>query len=284
MGRFSFSEEGAIDKSRIGSRWRTRLHEIIFEAETPAGKAFDTILLLLILASVLTVFLDSVASFRARHGAVLLYLEWFFTIVFSIEFIARIIAIGKPLRYVFSFYGLVDLSSILPTYLSVILPGSQFLLVIRALRLIRIFRIFKLTRYLTEGAVLIHALRASRYKITVFLGTVATCVVVMGTLMYLIEGERNGFTSIPRSIYWAIVTMTTVGYGDIAPRTVIGQTLASLIMIIGYGIIAVPTGIVTSELAAIRHKTEISTRACPECGAQGHDPDAAHCKHCGGRL
>lgn len=284
MGRFRFSEEGAIDKSRIVSRWRTRLHEIIFEAETATGKAFDTILLVFIILSVLTVILDSVGTFRARHGTVLTFLEWFFTIAFTIEFIARIIAVGKPLRYVFSFYGLVDLCSIIPTYLSVMLPGSQFLLVIRALRLIRIFRIFKLTRYLTEGAVLIHALRASRYKITVFLGTVATSVIIMGTMMYLIEGEQNGFTSIPRSIYWAIVTMTTVGYGDIAPRTVIGQALASLIMIIGYGIIAVPTGIVTSELAVMRHKTEVTTQACPLCGSQGHDPDAVHCKYCGGKL
>ncbi len=284
MEKFIFSEKQAIDKSGIGSRWRKRLHEIIFEADTPAGKTFDTILLVFILLSVLTVLLDSVSEIRLSYGYILTCLEWFFTIAFSIEFIARIITIGKPLRYVFSFYGLVDLCSVLPTYLSILVPGSHFLLVIRALRLIRIFRIFKLTRYLSEGEVLMAALKSSRYKITVFLGTVGTCVIIMGTLMYIIEGEQNGFTSIPRSIYWAIVTLTTVGYGDIAPKTVLGQALASVIMIMGYGIIAVPTGIVTAELAGIKRKTVVTTQSCPICSAQGHDPDAVHCKYCGGTL
>ncbi len=212
------------------------------------------------------------------------YMEWFFTILFSIEFIARIVTIGKPLRYVFSFFGLVDIFSILPTYLSLIVPGSRYLLVIRSLRLIRIFRIFKLTRYLSEGDTLLSALRASRYKVTVFLGTVATLVIIMGTLMYIVEGAEHGFTSIPRGIYWAIVTLTTVGYGDIAPKTVFGQFLASIIMIMGYGIIAVPTGIVTAELAGIKTRGMITTQSCPECSRQGHDSDATHCKFCGGKL
>ena len=284
MKKLPFSEKQAIDKSGIISPWRMRLHEVIFESDTPAGKAFDSILLVFILLSVLTVILDSVSMFRSRYGFVLTALEWFFTITFTIEFIARIVTIGKPLRYVFSFYGIVDLSSIVPTYLSLVLPGTKFLLVIRALRLIRIFRIFKLTRYLSEGEVLMSALRQSKYKITVFLGTVGTLVIIMGTLMYITEGEQNGFTSIPRSIYWAIVTLTTVGYGDIAPKTVLGQALASLIMIMGYGIIAVPTGIVTAELAGIRHKSAVTAQSCPQCSRQGHDPDASHCKYCGGKL
>ncbi|HOP65265.1 MAG TPA: ion transporter, partial [Spirochaetota bacterium] len=235
MKNFSFSEKRGIDKSNIRARWRIKLHEIIFEADTPAGRGFDSLLILFILLSVLTVMLDSVAEYRTKFGPYLNWLEWLFTILFTIEFVARLISIGKPLRYVFSFFGLVDFFSILPTYVSLILPGSQFLLVIRALRLIRIFRIFKLTRYLSEGEILISALRASKYKVTVFLGTVATLVIIMGTVMYIVEGETNGFTSIPRSIYWSIVTLTTVGYGDIAPKTVLGQAIASIIMIMGYG-------------------------------------------------
>ncbi len=284
MKNFGFSEKQAIDKSGINAHWRIKLHTIIFEADTTAGKIFDSVLIILILCSVLTVILDSVTAIRMQYGLYLVYMEWFFTILFTIEFIARVITIGKPLRYIFSFFGLVDIFSILPTYLSLVVPGSRYLLVIRSLRLIRIFRIFKLTRYLSEGDTLLSALRASRYKVTVFLGTVATLVIIMGTLMYIVEGAEHGFTSIPRGIYWAIVTLTTVGYGDIAPRTIFGQFLASIIMIMGYGIIAVPTGIVTAELAGIKAKSTVTTQSCPECSKQGHDPDASHCKFCGGKL
>ncbi len=284
MASFGFTDKQAIDKSRINMHWRYRLHEIIFESDTPAGRTFDSILLVAILLSVLTVVLDSVAEFRSDFGATLTFLEWFFTILFTLEFAARIITIGKPLRYIFSFFGLVDICSILPTYLSLLYPGYQFLIVIRALRLLRIFRIFKLSRYLGEAEVLLAALRASRYKVTVFLGTVGTLVIIMGTMMYLVEGEENGFTSIPRSIYWAIVTLTTVGYGDLAPKTVPGQALASIIMIMGYGIIAVPTGIVTAELAGMRQSRGFTSESCPQCSRQGHDPDASHCKYCGGKL
>jgi len=284
MTAFDFSDKQAIDKSKITLHWRFKIHEIIFESDTSAGRAFDSILLSAILLSVFTVVLDSVAGFRSVYGPVLTYFEWFFTILFTLEFAARIITIGKPLKYIFSFFGLVDIFSILPTYLSLFIPGSQFLIVIRALRLLRIFRIFKLTKYLGESEVLLSAMRASKYKITVFLGTVGTLVVIMGTLMYIIEGEQNGFTSIPKSIYWAIVTLTTVGYGDLAPKTVAGQALASIIMIMGYGIIAVPTGIVTAELAGMKQIKGFSSQSCPECSRQGHDPDAAHCKFCGGKL
>lgn len=284
MSTFVFSDKQAIDKSRIKLPWRFRLHEIIFESDTPAGKAFDSFLLIAILLSVLTVVLDSVSDFRSGYGSLLTVLEWFFTILFTLEFCARIITIGKPLRYIFSFFGLVDIFSILPTYLSLLLPGSQFLIVIRALRLLRIFRVFKLTRFLGEAEILLAAMRASKYKITVFLGAVGTLVIIMGTMMYIIEGEANGFTSIPRSIYWAIVTLTTVGYGDLAPRTIAGQALASVIMIMGYGIIAVPTGIVTAELASMKQAGGFTAQSCPQCSRQGHDPDAAHCKYCGGKL
>lgn len=284
MAPFGFTDKQAIDKTGIRLHWRFRLHEIIFESDTTAGRVFDSLLLAAILLSVLTVVLDSVSDFRSDYGAVLTALEWFFTILFTLEFAARVITIGRPLKYIFSFFGLVDIFSILPTYLSLLLPGSQFLIVIRALRLLRIFRIFKLTRYLGEAEVLLAAMRASRYKITVFLGAVGTCVIIMGTLMYIVEGEANGFTSIPRSIYWAIVTLTTVGYGDLAPKTVTGQALASIIMIMGYGIIAVPTGIVTAELAGMRRGRGFTAQSCPECSRQGHDPDAVHCKYCGGKL
>jgi voltage-gated potassium channel len=211
-------------------------------------------------------------------------LEIFFTVIFTLEFAARIVTIGRPLKYVFSFFGLVDICAILPTYLSLLVPGSHFFIVIRTLRLLRIFRIFRLSRYLGEAEVLLSAMRASRFKVTVFLGTVATLVIIMGTMMHLIEGEANGFTSIPRSIYWAIVTLTTVGYGDLAPRTVPGQALASLIMIMGYGILAVPTGIVTAELAGMKRAANFTAQSCPQCSRQGYDSDALHCKFCGSLL
>jgi len=262
---------------------RHRLHEIIFEADTQAGKWFDLILILSILSSVLVVMLDSVATVKVIYGPLLYGIEWGFTLLFTLEYLLRLFCVKKPLRYAFSFLGLVDFLAVLPTYLSLILPGSQYMLVIRILRVLRVFRVLKLASYVGEAAILMRALLASRRKVTIFLLTIVTLVVIFGSLMYLIEGAENGFTSIPRSIYWAIVTMTTVGYGDISPKTNLGQGLASMIMILGYSIIAVPTGIVTAELSHATWK-KISTQACPACMAHGHDPDAVFCKFCSERL
>ena len=262
---------------------RDRLHEIIFEADTPAGKAFDVSLMVLIILSVVAVMLESTSTVAARYGQWLRTFEWFVTILFTIEYLLRLYCVGKPARYARSFFGVVDLLAILPTYLSFIIPGAQSLLVIRALRLLRVFRVLKLAHFVGEASELRSALRASARKIIVFLGAVLTIVVIVGSMMYLIEGEANGFTSIPVSIYWAVVTMTTVGYGDIAPQTALGKILASAIMIMGYGIIAVPTGIVSVELASVTRR-KITTQACPECGAGGHDLDAVHCKYCGAKI
>lgn len=265
--------------------WKERLHRIIYEAETPAGKAFDVALIGAILLSILVVMLESVESIQARFGVPLRTLEWMVTVLFTVEYVLRLIVVAQPRRYAFSFFGIVDLLSFLPTYASVLLPGSQGLLVLRSLRLLRIFRVFKLGRYLTEASVLIAALRASRPKIIIFMVSVLSIALVMGTVMYLIEGAAHGFTSIPRSVYWAIVTMTTVGYGDIAPRTVLGQTMASALMIMGYAIIAVPTGIVSVELAqAARSGQLVSTEVCPGCTAEGHALDAVYCRRCGEPL
>ncbi len=265
------------------NRWRRKFHEVIFEADTPAGKWFDVLLILAILISVVMVMLDSVATARNAFGRMLLAGEWLFTILFTIEYLLRLFSVGRPWAYATSFFGVVDLLAILPTYLSIIIPGAQYLLVIRILRVLRIFRILKLVQYLGEARLLTQALRASRRKITVFLFVVLTLVTIFGSLIYLIEDPKDGFTSIPKSIYWSIVTLTTVGYGDISPRTNLGQLLSALIMIIGYGIIAVPTGIVTVELTQA-FKRQISTQACPECSAEGHDADAKFCKYCGSRL
>ncbi|MCA9291112.1 MAG: ion transporter [Phycisphaerales bacterium] len=265
---------------------RFRMHEIIFEAETPAGKAFDVTMLVAIILSVIAVSLESVADIREQHGTMLRLIEWIITIAFTIEYVLRLACVGRPLRYARSFFGIVDLLAIVPTYLSVFFVGSQSLAVIRAIRLLRIARVFKLVRFIGEAEQLERAMRTSLRKITVFLGAVLTLVVILGAAMYLIEGEESGFTSIPQSVYWAIVTMTTVGYGDIAPQTVGGKFLASIAMIIGYGIIAVPTGIMTVELGKARKVTADAqlTRACPGCGAARHDPDAKHCKFCGTSL
>ena len=260
--------------------WKERIHEIIFEADTFWGKAFDVTLLAVIVLSVLAVMLESVMLINQRYGDILYIVEWFFTILFTIEYIARTIVIKKPWKYVFSFFGVVDLLAIIPTYLSLVFVGAHSLLVIRSIRLLRVFRIFKLARFLGEASQLVTALRASRIKIVVFIGTVFTAVIILGTLMYLIEGGENGFTSIPKSIYWAIVTLTTVGYGDIAPQTVTGQLVASIVMVLGYGIIAVPTGIVTSELIRPQKKSS-NTVSCQSCGQEGHDDDAKYCKYCG---
>jgi voltage-gated potassium channel len=272
-----------MEPHRSPSRFQARLHEIIFEADTSEGKLFDVLLILSIVISVVLVMLDSVDSTRQTHGRLLYLGEWFFTILFTIEYVLRLYSVGRPVGYATSFFGIVDLLAILPTYLSIFFPGTQYLLVIRILRVLRIFRVLKLVKYLGEARQLTQALRASRRKITVFLFSVLTLVVIFGSLMYIIEDRTSGFTSIPRSIYWAIVTLTTVGYGDISPQTGIGQTIAAVIMIIGYGIIAVPTGIVTTELAQV-YKKEVSTQACLECSAEGHDVDAIYCKYCGARI
>jgi voltage-gated potassium channel len=271
-------------EQRPPSGFRHRLHEIIFEADTPAGKAFDVVLLCAILFSVTTVLLESVPLLRERFGAELRVVEWFFTGLFTIEYVLRLAAVLKPFRYARSFFGLVDLLALLPTYLSLLLPGAQSLLVVRVLRLLRVFRVLKLASFLGQAEILLTALRASRQKIIVFLCGVVSTVVIMGAVMYLVEGEKNGFDSIPRGMYWAVVTMTTVGFGDITPKTVVGQFIASLLMIAGYGILAVPTGIVSVELAAAARRGGIDTQACPGCGVGGHDHDAAHCKHCGTAL
>jgi len=267
------------------SPWRKQLRVIIFEADTPAGKAFDVGLLVAILLSVMAVMLDSVSVFRSRHGPALSAVEWAFTLLFSVEYVLRLICSPHPLRYARSFFGIVDLLAVLPTYLSVLLPGAQSMIVIRGLRLLRIFRVFKLGHFLGEASLLRDALAGSRHKITVFLGTITVLVTILGTAMYLIEGEKNGFTSIPTAIYWAIVTMTTVGYGDIAPTTVAGKMLASIVMILGYSVIAVPTGIVTAEIVETAASSrQITTRSCPGCLSEGHARDATYCKNCGTRL
>jgi voltage-gated potassium channel len=263
---------------------RARLHQVIFEADTPAGRAFDLLLLLAIAASVAVVMLESVASVRARAGPTLRALEWGFTILFTVEYLLRLFSVRRPLRYAVSAFGLIDLLAILPTYLSVVLPGAQSLLVVRLLRLLRIFRVLKLAEYHRESRTLAQAMRASRRKIEVFLLTVMTIVVVVGALMYVIEGEEHGFTSIPMSIYWAVVTLTTVGYGDLAPATTLGRSLAVLLMLTGYGIIAVPTGIVTVELTRAAAAGPISGQACPGCGLGSHEHDAAYCRRCGTKL
>ena len=268
----------------MANKLRKKLFIIIFGTDTPAGKAFDVGLLIAILLSILAVMLESVPSIEGRFGSTFKVVEWVLTIAFTLEYIVRIYVTDRKVKYIFGFYGLIDLLSLLPTYLSLIFTGTQYLLVIRALRLLRVFRILKLGRFVGEGQQLSNALRASRHKITVFLGGVVTLVIIMGTVMYLIEGGENGFTSIPRSVYWAIVTLTTVGYGDIAPQTILGQTIASFVMIMGYAIIAVPTGIVTVELGKQKNSPPKIIRECPSCNAVGHDVDAEYCKHCGEKL
>lgn len=263
--------------------WRGRMHEIIFEADTRTGKAFDLLLIWSILLSVLAVMLDSVGPIRSQYGFLLYGAEWFFTLLFTVEYLLRLSCIGRPWRYATSFFGIVDLLAILPTYLSLLIPGTQYLLVVRILRVLRIFRILKFVEYSSEARLLMRALHASKRKVFVFLFAVLTLVVIIGALMYLIEGEQNGFTSIPRSMYWAIVTMTTVGYGDISPQTNIGQMFAAGVMILGYSIIAVPTGIVTVSMSQAFAKP-VTTQSCPECSAEGHDSDALHCKFCGSKL
>jgi voltage-gated potassium channel len=262
---------------------KNRLHEIIFEADTRAGKNFDIALLLAIVISVGLLMVDSVKSISSAHKVFFYVSEWIFTGLFTIEYLLRIWITKKPIKYVFSFYGLIDLLSILPTFLEIFMAGTGSLMVIRVFRLLRVFRVLKLVQFINEARVLMDALRTSRKKITVFIFFIITITVLMGTVMYIIEGGENGFTSIPRSMYWAIVTLTTVGYGDIAPQTVLGQTVASIIMILGYGVIAIPTGIVGAEIIK-SDNTSTSTQVCQSCSMEGHDDDAKHCKYCGAEL
>ena len=247
------------------SSLRKKLYEIIFESDTPAGKGFDLLLIVSILLSVFVVFLDSVAYYNERFGTLFYFLEWFFTILFTFEYFLRIYCIGNPIMYIRSFFGIIDILAIAPTYISIFLPASRYLSVIRILRVLRIFRILKLMLYISEANLLMKAIISSKRKIVVFLFSLMTLVTILGSLMYLIEGEANGFTSIPRSIYWAIVTVTTVGYGDISPQTVLGQALASIVMIIGYATIAIPTGIISAEYTTMTHQKQ-SHVICPECG------------------
>jgi voltage-gated potassium channel len=266
------------------SPWRERLRIVIFEADTPAGKAFDVGLLIAIVISVSVVMAESVASIRVRYQRELDIAEWFFTLVFTVDYGLRLLSVRLPAQYARSFFGIVDVLAVAPTYLSLLIPGAESLLVIRGLRLLRIFRVFKLGRFLGEASLLTRALVSSRHKITVFLGTVLILVTILGAAMYLIEGQESGFTSIPAGVYWAIVTMTTVGYGDIIPATLVGKVLASIVMVMGYSIIAVPTGIVTAEIVETAVGRKITTRSCPYCTSEGHLIDSRYCKDCGSPL
>lgn len=265
------------------SFWRHRLHEIIYEADTKTGKAFDITLLFLIIVSVILVALESVESFRLNYSDFLNISEWIITIVFSIEYILRLMCVRKPFKFIISLYGIIDLLSIIPKYISILFFGTQYLGALRALRLLRVFRILKMTRYIGESNTLMKALIASRAKVGVFIFSVLVICIIFGTLMYMIEPDESGFTSIPEGIYWSIVTLTTVGYGDIAPITPFGQFLAAVIMIMGYGIIAVPTGIVTAELSE-KSKISSNTQACPHCMTSDHPDNAIYCYHCGELL
>lgn len=278
--------------------WKTKLHEIIYEADTPVGKLFDIVLLIAILASIVLVMLESVNSFDEKYHVFLNISEWIITILFTIEYILRIVTVKKPLKYITSFYGVIDLLSTIPKYLSLVFVGTHALVALRALRLLRVFRILKLARYLGASNQLTSAIKASRAKIAVFLFAVVIAAIIFGTIMYLVEGEENGFTNIPKSVYWCIVTLTTVGFGDIAPQTPLGQFIASLIMILGYGIIAVPTGIVSAEytkasdtkgkISDEEHEqlktVSLNTQSCVNCLAENHQDSAEFCHKCGCKL
>ena len=276
----------APEQQRPAEGWRRRLYIVIFEADTRAGRWFDLVVIGAILASVTVVVLDSVAAVSARFGPVFEVLEWLFTLAFTAEYIARLLCVPHPLRYARSFYGVIDLLALLPTYLAILVPGLHALIDVRILRLLRVFRIFKLTRYAAEFRHLSEALQASQRKIAVFLAFVLMMVLVTGTLMYVIEGPANGYTSIPTAAYWAVTTMTTVGFGDITPKTDLGRLLASMMMLLGWGVLAVPTGIVTAEMSAQRNAQPrpVSTRSCAECLTEDHRADANFCRHCGAAL
>lgn len=271
------------DLNHPRAAWRDNLYRVIFESDTPAGKLFDIVLVIFIVLSVAAVMLDSVESIHLQWATQLFYFEWMITILFSLEYLARIMSVGKPSAYIFSFMGIVDLLSTLPSYIALFLSGPSYAITLRLLRLLRIFRILKLAYYLEESAHMAQALAASRRKLLVFLLTVLTLVVILGTLMFVVEGPENGFSNIPKSIYWAIVTLTTVGYGDITPKSPLGQAIASIVMILGYTIIAVPTGIVTVELSRTRKNFNVAI-ACPRCLLEGHVQDAVYCRRCGEPL
>lgn len=276
-----------MSKSNIKiSPLKEKIHRVIFEADTPAGKLFDIILLALIFISVIVVMLETVPGYQDQYGKLFITLEWIFTVVFTIEYALRMYCVYKPMKYAKSFYGIIDLISIIPTYLSIFLAGYHSLMIVRGLRLLRVFRIFKLTQFMSQGQVILGALKASRAKIAVFMFFILVMVSIFGSLMYLIEGSTNsGFDSIPRSIYWAIVTLTTVGYGDISPATPLGQFLSSIIMIAGYAVIAVPTGIVSAEvIKTSKEAPSTNTQACRYCSKEGHDNNALYCKYCGEAL
>lgn len=274
-----------MNTSSSNRNWRTRLHEVIYEADTPAGKVFDVLLLIVIIASIIFVMLESVDSIDKKYHDFLDTAEWVVTFLFTLEYIARIITVKNPSKYIFSFFGVIDLLSTIPKYLSFFLVGSQSLVALRALRLLRIFRILKLARYIGASTNLTRALKLSRAKIMVFMLFVLILCVILGTIMYLVESSQDsGFTSIPRSIYWSIVTLTTVGYGDIAPASALGQFIASFIMLMGYAIIAVPTGIVSAEFSKLRKNIHTNTQSCPHCLAENHLDDAKFCHNCGYSL
>lgn len=265
---------------------RRKFHEVIYEADTFAGKLFDIVLLFLIIISIAAVMFESVASIKAKYGFELMVIEWIITIFFTFEYIGRILSVGKPLKYIFSFYGIIDLLATLPAYIDLIFPGLHFLLSLRALRLLRVFRILKLGHFVGAGDSLMEALKKSKDKIAVFLFTVVVMCIILGTIMYMIEGPESGFTSIPVSVYWTIVTLTTVGFGDITPQTPLGQFISVIIMILGYGIIAVPTGLVTAQFMSKKEEEQIdnNTQSCPNCAAEHHRNDAIYCYHCGFSL
>ncbi|MEZ4856550.1 MAG: ion transporter [Gelidibacter sp.] len=281
-----------MEQPHYNKTWKTKLHEIIYEADTPAGKLFDIILLIVIVASIVLVMLESVKGIDAQYHDILNISEWVITILFSLEYIARIITVKKPFKYIFSFYGIIDFLSTVPKYISLIFAGTHALVALRALRLLRVFRILKLARYLGASNNLVKALKASRAKIFVFLFAVLIIAIIFGTLMYMIEGEEHGFTNIPKSVYWCIVTLTTVGFGDIAPVTPLGQFIASLIMILGYGIIAVPTGIVSAEYTSQSKSgseknvddLHLNSQVCHNCLAEKHQDGSEFCNKCGHSL
>lgn len=275
-----------MDNFKPKKSLKSKLHEVIYEADTPSGRLFDILLLIAILASIILVMLESVESFDTNYHEFLYIAEWVITILFSLEYITRVISVKKPSKYIFSFYGIIDFLSTIPMYLSFFFVGSQSLVALRALRLLRVFRILKLTRYIGESTNLIRALKVSRAKIAVFISFVVILCIILGTIMYLVESDKgSGFTSIPRSVYWAIVTLTTVGYGDIAPHTPLGQLIASVIMILGYGIIAIPTGIVTAEMTRVdKNSIPTNTQSCPNCAEPNHRDDAEFCHHCGHKI
>ncbi|MEQ1685280.1 MAG: ion transporter [Burkholderiaceae bacterium] len=284
MTEKSVSPPPLPDFGRPVTGWRLRLYTVIFEADTRAGRAFDVTLIVAILASVAVVVLDSMASVHARHADLLTVFEWGFTVLFTAEYLARLACVRHPGRYARSFFGIIDLLALLPTYLAVLAPGLHALIDVRVLRLLRVFRIFKLGAYVAEFGALGQALAASRRKIFVFMSFVMLVVVVMGTLMYVVEGPANGYTSIPVGVYWAITTMTTVGFGDITPKTDLGRLIASLMMLMGWGTLAVPTGIVSAEFTARRFGRAPTTRTCHECLTEGHTPAAQFCCDCGAPL